>query len=101
MKQGIGMNFRGFLILVFTFAAFTGKGQVNIVNLKCEYLTDPLGIDIQSPRFYWQLESSASAQYQSHYRIIVASNKANIDKNRGDMFDSGRKKICSKYAFGL
>lgn len=35
--------------------------QIKPVNLKCEYLTNPEGIDMPDPRFYWQLKSEESA----------------------------------------
>ena len=29
-------------------------GTIKINDLRCEYLTDPLGIDAQQPRFSWK-----------------------------------------------
>lgn len=37
------------LVLFITVNVF---GQVNPVNLTCEYLTNPEGIDMQAPRFF-------------------------------------------------
>ena len=31
------------------------SGNVTPYDLQCEYLTDPLGIDVQSPRLSWKL----------------------------------------------
>ncbi|MFA5330285.1 MAG: family 78 glycoside hydrolase catalytic domain, partial [Prolixibacteraceae bacterium] len=61
------------------------------MELRCEYLKDPQGIDMPDPRFYWKLQSDEPGQFQTGYRIIVASSKENMDKNLGDMFDSGKK----------
>lgn len=33
------------------------ENKINIQNLKCEYIEDPLGIDTQKPRFSWELTS--------------------------------------------
>jgi alpha-L-rhamnosidase len=44
--------------------------------LRCEYLTDPLGIDVEPPRLSWQLPSGARAQ--SAYQILVASSAGNL-----------------------
>lgn len=59
-------------------------------NLKCEYLENPLGIDIPDPRFYWQLETDTHNTSQTAYRILVASSKGTLDEDVGDMWDSGR-----------
>jgi len=37
------------------------------VNLRCEYLKNPLGLDMAQPRFSWMLESSERAEYQRAY----------------------------------
>ena len=39
-------------------------------NLKCEYLYNPVGIDIQRPRLSWNCEGGVK---QSAYRIIAMS----------------------------
>ena len=35
-----------------------GKAGVSVTDLRCEYLTDPLGVDVQQPRFSWKLVDS-------------------------------------------
>jgi len=62
------------------------------VELRCEYLTNPEGIDIPDPRFYWKLVSDENGQYQSAYEILVATSREKLDKNVGDAFDSKKTK---------
>ena len=38
-------------------------------NLRCEYLVNPIEIDIPFPRFSWILEHEQRNQSQSAYRI--------------------------------
>ena len=59
-------------------------------NLRCEYLRDPLGIDIVRPRLSWIVESSDRGQRQTAYRILVASSRQLLDRDQGDLWDSGR-----------
>ena len=59
-------------------------------GLRCEYLEDPVGIDEARPRFGWIGVSNARGLRQHAYRIIVATTRAHLDANRGDMWDSGR-----------
>lgn len=60
------------------------------VNLKCEYLVNPIGIDALPPRLSWQLASEERDQRQSAYQILVASTEESLRRNRGDLWDSGR-----------
>lgn len=72
-----------------TFPAFT---QIKPVNLKCEYLRNPEGIDMPDPRFYWQLVSDENNQYQTAWQLLVATSRGKADSNIGDAFDSGKVK---------
>jgi len=58
-------------------------------NLRCEYLTNPLGVDVRLPRFYWVPNHEGRGQTQSAYRIIVATSP---DAARGVVWDSGKTK---------
>lgn len=60
------------------------------VNLKCEYLVNPIGIDALPPRLSWQLASEERDQRQTAYQILVASTEETLRRNRGDLWDSGR-----------
>ena len=58
-------------------------------QLRCEYRTDPLGIDVVHPRLNWIVTSNERGQRQTAYRILVASSAKRIAKNIGDLWDSG------------
>lgn len=58
-------------------------------NLRCEFRSEPLGVDDPAPRFSWTLKSNHPSQNQVSYRIVVASSKTLIDQNKGDLWDSG------------
>jgi alpha-L-rhamnosidase len=79
-------------ILLLTLSGFSLFAQLHPANLKCEYLTNPEGIDIPDPRFYWQLKSGEEGQFQSAYQILVATSKEKLDQNKGDAFDSKKVK---------
>ncbi|HUD45336.1 MAG TPA: glycoside hydrolase family 78 protein [Candidatus Baltobacteraceae bacterium] len=57
--------------------------------LRCEYQVDPLGIDETAPRLSWRVSSSQRGQRQTAWRILVASSKRNLDRNSGDLWNSG------------
>ncbi|ANH80257.1 alpha-L-rhamnosidase [Niabella ginsenosidivorans] len=67
--------------------------QLQPVNLRCEYLKDPLGIDAEQPRLSWELSGTANNSRQTAYRILVADQPALLDKDQGNIWDS--KKIST------
>ena len=58
--------------------------------LRCEYLVDPLGIDVKNPRLSWVLESIQQSQKQTSYHIIVASSEDLLANNKGDLWDTNQ-----------
>jgi alpha-L-rhamnosidase len=77
-------------LLLVTLLAGCNKSPVTITNLSCEYLENPLGIDETRPRLSWQLKSDERGQKQTAFHLIVASSQKNLDKNMGDLWDSGK-----------
>lgn len=59
-------------------------------NLRCEFATDPLGVDTAQPALAWQLLSPARAQRQTAYQVLAASSVAQLAADRGDLWDSGK-----------
>ncbi|HEY1661625.1 MAG TPA: family 78 glycoside hydrolase catalytic domain [Verrucomicrobiae bacterium] len=59
-------------------------------NLRCDYAADPLGVDSESPRLSWKLQSAERGQTQTAYEIFVSSSLALLDKDNGDLWDSGK-----------
>ena len=57
-------------------------------DLRCEYRTDPLGIDAPAPRLSWVITSGRRGVHQTARRIIVASTAKLLARNRGDLWDS-------------
>ncbi len=58
-------------------------------QLQCEHRTDPLGLDVTQPHLNWIVTSSQRGKSQSAYRILVASSRDLLDKETGDLWDSG------------
>ncbi|NJN26439.1 MAG: family 78 glycoside hydrolase catalytic domain [Cyclobacteriaceae bacterium] len=48
------------------------KQSLKIVNLRCEHLSNPIGLDTEHPRLSWALSDSTNGSAQSAYQIIVA-----------------------------
>ncbi len=59
-------------------------------ELKCEYLVNPICIDIRNPRFSWITSHQERNQFQSAYQIIVSSEETLSREFIGDFWDSGK-----------
>jgi alpha-L-rhamnosidase len=82
----------GILAFVFLCSGVSVAESIRPTNLRCEYLVNPLGIDETQPRLSWKSESDQRGQMQSAYRLLVAGSREKLDKNVGDLWDSGKVK---------
>ncbi|RHJ91371.1 alpha-L-rhamnosidase [Parabacteroides bouchesdurhonensis] len=65
------------------------NNKTGISSLKCEMLTNPLGIDCLAPRLSWVITGEERGIKQQGYHILVASSLELLDKEQGDLWDSG------------
>ena len=64
--------------------------ETTVKYLRCEYLVNPLGLDVAEPRLSWILESEKRGQVQSAYQVLVADSEENLKQNKGDLWNSGK-----------
>jgi len=55
-----------------------GFAQVKIQHLLTENLTNPIGLDVQQPRFSWQLASDKRNVAQTAYELKVSADKGQV-----------------------
>jgi len=60
------------------------------IELRTEYLVDPLGIGETTPRFGWWVEDERPGARQTAYRIRVASSPERFSGDAPDLWDSGQ-----------
>ena len=61
------------------------------VRLRCEYLTNPLGLDAATPQLSWQSDSQEKDWRQASYQIFVASSPELLRNAKPDVWDSGKQ----------
>ena len=61
------------------------------VNLKCEHLIAPLGIDRQLPRFSWFLNDDREGAKQTAYKITVGKDSVALAKGRKIVWQEEKK----------
>jgi len=77
---------------LFAFADDAPASVLTAGGLRCEYLHDPLGLDVPQPRLDWTLAAPDDAPRhldQKLYRVLVASSPDKLAQNQGDLWDSG------------
>lgn len=70
----------------------TAASAMTPEKLRCEYRTNPLGIDATAPRLSWELQAEERGQRQTAFQILVASSEEKLASEVGDLWDSGRVK---------
>ncbi len=64
--------------------------RAEVTHLTTEHRVAPINIDVESPRFGWNITSTERNQGQSAYRIIVATSEAGLNSGRGVVWDTGK-----------
>lgn len=64
--------------------------KIKPTYLRCEYLINPLGIDVIKPRLSWVIDSEERNQIQTAYHILVATTEELLKKDEGDLWDTGK-----------
>ena len=80
---------------LFSFSSCTKNSGSLPINLLCEYKTAPLGIEMQNPRFGWQIKTSERGVSQTAFRILVASSPTLLKQEKGDIWDSQKIECCN------
>lgn len=65
----------------------------NVTNLRVEYTSHPLGLDVATPRFSWQMDSKTRGAAQTAYAITVS------DASGNEVWNSGR--VASSASVGI
>lgn len=77
------------LIAVLNMFAYGEKrANINVFDLRCNYLKDPVGVDYLTLRLSWKLSSDARDQKQTAYRILVSDRLEFLNRDEGNIWDS-------------
>lgn len=77
------------VISVASFFAGNAQSPCIPVDLRCEYLASPLGIDAPFPRLSWRVDDNRNGAKQMAYRIIVGTDSAAVRQGNGNCWQSG------------
>ena len=82
--------FFAFATLLLIGTSCSAPDYCQVYDLRCENLTDPVGIDTDVPHFSWKLSSIKNGTKQKAYRLLVASDSLLIEKGQADLWDTGK-----------
>jgi alpha-L-rhamnosidase len=97
----LGLGFAGLWLLP-ALTAGAARAQTPLlapVDLRCDAMTAPLGIDDARPQLSWRLQDSRFGARQTAYRIRIATAEALLQAGSADVWDSGR--IASDRSVGV
>ena len=58
----------------------------SVVNPRCEYRDEPLGINTRTPRVAWQISARDRGFLQSAYELLVGDDRAAVAAGRGNLW---------------
>ncbi len=61
------------------------------VELTCEHLVNPLGVDKTNPRLNWRLADRRQGAKQSAYQVMVSMDSLGLLKDRAETWNSGKQ----------
>ena len=78
------------IILLLIHISVLSIAKTSISALRCEYLTNPLGLNVLHPRFTWQIESQEANFVQTAYEIRVTAYELGLTNKAKIVWNSGR-----------
>ncbi|HWS01420.1 MAG TPA: glycoside hydrolase family 78 protein [Prolixibacteraceae bacterium] len=78
------------LLISLLFLSLKPGAQPMPVNMKCEHLVNPLGIDAPNPRLSWQLDDARNGAGQSDYQIVAGTDSSAVANGQGAIWDTRR-----------
>ncbi|MCW9713322.1 glycoside hydrolase family 78 protein [Aliifodinibius salicampi] len=71
-------------------ACQSSSGTEAPTQLTIEYITNPVGLDVEAPRFSWILNNNQRGASQTAYQIAVSQNEEELRKGTETVWDTGK-----------
>lgn len=78
------------MIILFGSCCKQNESSLAIYDLRCEYLTNPLGIGMVTPGLSWKIKSEIIGTEQIAYQVIAASDSILLTETDADLWNSGK-----------
>ncbi len=91
-RQGIIpvlLTTRAILLLLAIPLTLPAAEELTFIQLRCEYKTNPIGLDAGRPRLSWKTQAAARNVHQSAYRIRASASRQDLEAGQRLLWDSG------------
>lgn len=78
------------MILSLLYSCSENRETFSAMNLRCEYMVNPIGIDAENPRLTWQMNDKRQGAKQISYQIFIHTDSALAAKGTGNYWNSGK-----------
>ena len=80
-----------FFIIISVFFLFSCSNKEQTpdfaaTDLRCEYLQNPIAVDVDTPRFTWKIQDTRQGAFQHAYQIVVGTDSLAVSEGKGDMW---------------
>lgn len=80
-----------FFICILSFiTGCDSQKTIEVYDLRCENLRDPLAVDTGNPRLSWKNKSTENEKEQTAYQILVAATPGELSEDKAGFWDSGK-----------
>ncbi len=85
-----GRNKHGLSFFIIFISLISSVNAINPSYLRCEYRSNPIGIDAVKPRLGWIVNSDKRGDRQTAYELLIATSARNLAENKGDLWATGK-----------
>lgn len=78
------------LIFLSLFSCKKYTNDVAVIDLQCEYLDNPIGVDVDAPRLTWKIEDARQGAFQYAYQIFVGTDSLTVSQGKGNIWDTAK-----------
>ena len=64
--------------------------EIKLYDMKSEYLVNPIGLDVESPRLTWKIKDQRRGAIQSAYKINVGTDSMQVAAGNGSYWNTGK-----------
>ena len=77
-----------FLVLISCIDSQTYK--IEVYDLRSEYLVNPIGLDVETPRLAWKIKDQRRGAIQKAYKISVGTDPVKVAAGKGTYWNTGK-----------
>ena len=71
------------------------SNEFTATNLRCEYLKNPIAVDVEHPRFSWEITDNRQSAFQYAYQVFVGTDSISVGDGIGDFWNTKKQKNSS------